>query len=400
MKLLLTLILCLFTASGSMAQYVSVKGKMLLDPAGKPLLLKGTNLGNWLVPEGYMFKFKDTSSPRMIGQVITELVGPEEAEKFWTAYYETYITEGDIRLIRSRGFNHIRVPFNFRLVMDETGPKALKPEFFRLMDRLLGWCEKENLYVVFDMHCAPGGQTGDNIDDSHGFPWLFDSPDQQERAVLIWEEFARRYQDRKIVIGYDLLNEPIAHYFNADTLNPKLEPLYKKMTAAIRSHDKNHLIFLGGAQWDSNFKPFGPPFDDKLVYTFHKYWTPTDVSVIQDYLDFSEKYQVPLWMGESGENTDEWITEFRKTLEANSVSWCFWPYKKMDATSSPATFKKPADWDLLVTYAESDRSNYGKIREKRPDPAKVRKILAELLENCKAENTTVNEGYIQALGLK
>ncbi|MBN8704226.1 MAG: cellulase family glycosylhydrolase [Bacteroidetes bacterium] len=400
MKTLLTLLAFLLVSLPLSAQFVSVKGKNYIDPDGKVLFLRGTNLGNWLVPEGYMFKFKKTGSPSQINQVLTELIGPEETDKFWTEYYKVYTTEGDIQQIKKLGFNHIRVPFNFRLVMNETGSKAIKPDFFPMMDKLLTWCEKAGIYVVFDMHCAPGGQTGDNIDDSFGFPWLFDSPDMQDRAILIWTEFAKRYQDRTIVIGYDLLNEPIAHYFNADTLNPKLEPLYKRMTAAVREFDKNHLIFLGGAQWDSNFKPFGKPFDDKLVYTFHKYWTAPDVSVIQDYLDFSEKYQVPLWMGESGENKNEWIATFTQTLETNNVSWCYWPYKKMDAESSPMTFKKPADWDLIVNFAESDRSTFENIRKNRPDQKKVREILKELLENCKAENATVNQGYVKALGLK
>ena len=86
---------------------------------------------------------------------------------------------------------------------------------------------------------------------------------------------------------------------------------------AIREVDKNHLIFLGGAQWNSNFEPFGKPFDDKLVYTFHKYWTEPTVSVIKDYIDFSNKYNVPLYCGETGENDDAWVETFRKLLDSN-----------------------------------------------------------------------------------
>lgn len=36
-------------------KFISVQGEALIDPLGKPFLMKGTNLGNWLVPEGYMF---------------------------------------------------------------------------------------------------------------------------------------------------------------------------------------------------------------------------------------------------------------------------------------------------------------------------------------------------------
>ena len=179
------------------------------------------------------------------------------------------------------------------------------------------------------MHAAPGGQTGDNIDDSWGYPFLFESAESQELTVNIWRKIAARYRDEPTVIGYDLLNEPIAHYFDTVSLNPKLEPLYRKIVAGIREVDRNHIIFLGGAQWDTNFKVFGPPFDDKLAYTFHKYWMDVNQQAIQEYLDFRDKYNVPVWMGESGENTDEWIGSFRTLLERNNVGWCFWPYKKL-----------------------------------------------------------------------
>ncbi|HAF21421.1 MAG TPA: glycosyl hydrolase family 5, partial [Blastocatellia bacterium] len=95
----------------------------------------------------------------------------------------------------------------------------------------------------------------------------------------------------------------------------------------IREVDRNHIIFLGGAQWDTNFKVFGTPFDDKVAYTFHKYWMDVNQQAIQEYLDFRDKHNVPVWMGESGENTDEWIGSFRTLLELNNIGWCFWPYK-------------------------------------------------------------------------
>ncbi|NUQ82637.1 MAG: cellulase family glycosylhydrolase [Bacteroidetes bacterium] len=397
-KWILTGLLIVFHLS-VMAQFVTVKGKEFIGPDGKPLFLKGVNLGNWLLPEGYMFKFEKATSPRKIEEVITELIGPEAAEKFWKAFMDSYIIELDIQQIKKLGFNSVRVPFNSRLVMNESGPATINEAFFLRMNKLLTWCEKAGLYVIFDMHGAPGGQTGDNIDDSWGYPYLFTSPDMQERAIRIWEEFAKRYANRSIIIGYDLLNEPLAHYFNADSLNHTLEPLYRRMTDTIRRYDKNHIIFLGGAQWNSNFSVFGPPFDDKLAYTFHKYWTPTDVSVIQDYLDFSKKYNVPLWMGESGENSDEWVMAFRKTLEANNVPWCFWPYKKMDDTAGPVQFKKPENWDLIVKYADGDRSTFKAIRENRPDRQVVIKTLQQYILNMRAEVCTVNEGYMKALGL-
>jgi aryl-phospho-beta-D-glucosidase BglC (GH1 family) len=250
------------------------------------------------------------------------------------------------------------------------------------------------------MHCAPGGQTGDNIDDSYGYPFLFNDIESQNLIVDIWKKIAGQFKDEPILIGYDLMNEPIAHYFDTEKLNPALEPLYKRITSAIRTVDKNHIIFLGGAQWNTNFSVFGPPFDDKLAYTFHKYWCETTVSAAQEYIDFRDKYNVPIWMGESGENTNEWISEFRTMLEKNNIGWCFWPYKKMESTRGIVSINQPEYFDLIIKFAEDGKFDYSSIRDNRPDIKKIKIALMQFLENCKFKNCSINDDYIIALGLR
>ena len=387
------------TGSGQ-SKFVTTRGKEFISPAGNPLLLKGINLGNWLLPEGYMFKFKTASSPRLIQTVVNELVGEDEGRRFWKAYRENYITREDIRFIKQSGFNSVRVPFSYRLFVSEGEPQKLEGPGYELLDRVVDWCRKEGLFVILDMHAAPGGQTGDNIDDSWGYPFLFESAESQELTVNIWRKIAARYKQEPAVAGYDLLNEPIAHYFDASSLNPKLEPLYRKIVAGIREVDKNHIVFLGGAQWDTNFKVFGPPFDDKLAYTFHKYWMDVNKGAIQEYLDFREKYNVPVWMGESGENTDEWIASFRTLLEQHNISWCFWPYKKLDATSCIASINRPAEWEAMVTFANGPRTTFEEVRKNRPPKDKAQKALSDYLERIKFANCRVNQGYLKALGSK
>jgi endoglucanase len=87
---LLLLLLSAFPVAGQ-AGYVQVRGKEFVTPTGQPLLLRGINLGNWLLPEGYMFKFEAANSPRLIETVINQLLGPEEARKFWRTYRAQYI---------------------------------------------------------------------------------------------------------------------------------------------------------------------------------------------------------------------------------------------------------------------------------------------------------------------
>lgn len=347
-----------------------------------------------------MFKFKTTNSPRLIQTLINQLVGEDEGRRFWKTFHENYITREDIKFIKQSGFNSIRVPFSYRLFVTESDPQRLEGVGYELLDRVVDWCKKEGLLVILDMHAAPGGQTGDNIDDSWGYPFLFENPESQDLTVSIWRKLAARYKNEPAVIGYDLLNEPIAHYFESANLNPKLEPLYRKIVAAIREVDKNHIVFLGGAQWDNNFKVFGPPFDDKVVYTFHKYWMEVNQSAIQEYLDFRDKHNVPVWMGESGENTDEWVASYRSLLEQHKIGWCFWPYKKVDATSCVASINKPADWDAIVGFAEGPRTTFEEIRKNRPAKEKVQKALSDYLEGVKFANCRINQGYLKALGLK
>src|SRR3989442_1408548 len=326
----LTLFLLVLISQGG-AQFAHTDHKQIVDAAGKPLLVRATNLGNWMVPEGYMWMFDGgPQSPSEIRALVLELLGPEGSEAFWKKWRENYVTREDIALLHRAGFNAVRVPLHYSLFESDDA------EGFPLLDRLIGWCKAENIYVMLDLHAAPGGQTGANIDDSAGYPWLYDSPQEQEHLVAIWRRLATHYRDERAVLGYDLLNEPIPHFPKLAPLNPKLEPLYKKLSSEIRKVDAHHILFLGGAQWDGNFAIFGKPFDANVAYTFHKYWTAPDESVIRgrpvfvervrhkywtapdesvirQYLDFRERYDVPIWMGESGENTDEWIAQFVKT---------------------------------------------------------------------------------------
>lgn len=381
-------------------KFVRTQGQEIVSPDGRPLLLKGIGLGNWLLPEGYMFKFKATNSPRLIETAINQLVGDDEARKFWQTYRANYITADDIHFLKQAGFNSIRVPFSYRLFVSDTQPRKLEGPGYELLDRLVDWCRRENLYVIFDMHAAPGGQTGDNIDDSWGYPFLFESNESQQLTIELWRKLAARYRNESVVIGYDLLNEPIAPYFDTAALNPKLEPLYRRIVAGIREVDRNHVIFLGGAQWDGNFKVFGPPFDSNLVYTFHKYWFQVNEDAIREFVAFREKYNVPVWLGESGENTDEWIDSFRRLLEAHDIGWCFWPYKKLDATSCITSINSPADWNTIVGFADGPRTTFEEVRKRRPPNDQAQKILSEYLDRVKFANCRVNQGYLKGLGLK
>jgi aryl-phospho-beta-D-glucosidase BglC (GH1 family) len=376
-------------------------GKQIIDAKGQPITLKGTNLGNWLVPEGYMFKSGKASSPAKIDELFQQMIGPDSTAAFWDKYLNNYITYDDIKYLKRIGCNHIRLPFHYKLFTNDLymGKRNAGFEYF---DRVIEWCRKENLYVLLDMHCAPGGQTGDNIDDSYGYPWLYYSQSSQDLMSQIWVSIAKRYKNDPIIIGYDVINEPFAHYFTNDIkdYNQRLYSVYKRMVKDIRVVDKEHSIFLNGSVWAGDFGVFDAPIlDNNIVYEFHKYWFDINQEAVQKYVDFRDKHNVPIYIGETGENTDEWVKAFTLLLNKNEINWAYWPYKKMDNTKGIMNFAQPEDYPLITKFGESDRSSFEKVRENMPDRTKAQKALNQFLENSLYKNNFQNKGYIEGLGL-
>ena len=302
-----------------------------------------------------------------------------------------------------QGANTIRLPFNYKLFTDEdymglTGPK----DGFERIDSVVSWCKASGLYLILDMHDCPGGQTGDNIDDGHGYPWLFESERSQELFCKIWQQIAFRYRQETTILGYELMNEPIAHYFeNRFELYKLLQPLYKKTVEAIRKVDENHIILLGGAHWNSFFWMLNDAsYDDKLMYTCHRYGGPATKEAITHYINFRDSINRPMYMGEFGHNTMEWQADFVKVLKQNNIGYTFWPYKKVD-NSCMMAIQRPEGWDsIVVKYSETSRNTYQEWREARPDQAKFRQLLSEFAKNCRIENCTPQKDYIQSMGLR
>jgi hypothetical protein len=160
-------------------------------------------------------------------------------------------------------------------------------------------------------------------------------------------------------------------------------------------------VLLGGAQWNSNFRVFkNSTYDDKMIYTCHRYWCDTLQTNIQDFVDFRDSVNLPLYMGETGENTFEWIAAWTRLMERNNIGWHYWPYKKMFSDRCMVTIPAPENWDLITEYIRQDRSSFAKIRNVRPDRDQVRKAMNNLLENMKFVNCQKNAGYIEAMGMK
>jgi endoglucanase len=370
---------------------VRTQGKSFVTPDGKVLHIKGISLGNWLMPEGYMFKFEVAKAPRQIYGAFERLLGPDRARAFWADYRERYIAEDDIRFIKSVGFNTVRIPLHWGLFMTADG--TMTGPGWALLDRVLGWVRAAGLYAILDIHAAPGGQTGINHDDGPGYPLMFYVPRHRDLTVALWAAIAKRYAGDPTILGYDILNEPIAPYHDVATLNPRLEPFYRKVTEAIRAVDPGRIVILAGGQWSSSFDMFGPPFTDNLAYTYHSFWASTKRDSIQRHLNFSNRYNVPLFLGETGELTDEWNARFRTLHETHGIGWSFWTYKNLDTPSTVVSIPQPDGWNDIVAFADG-------VTKVKPSDELIQRATTQYLDNMRLPYATVRWSYLGSLGLK
>jgi hypothetical protein len=375
----------IFTALASQAApltYLHTQGQDIVNEKGEKIMLRGVGLGNWMLPEGYMWKFgNEADRPRRIEKLVSDLIGPENAKQFWTEFRKNYIAEPDIQRVSQLGYNSVRPALNSRLFVTGENPTAYSEEGFALLDNLVKWCKANNVYVIIDMHAAIGGQTGQNIDDSaNDRPELFIEKKNQDELVDLWTTIAKRYKDEPAVAGYDLLNEPLpARTGAARTYKAQLEPLYKRLTKAIREIDSRHIIIVEGADWANDWSVFSEPFDKNMVYQFHYYcWdNPTTVKGFQQYLDYRNRFNAPVWVGETGERDDDIYWATTESFESHNIGWSFWPWKKMDTRNTPYSIKMPTNWNAVIAYSRGGA---------KPSPEVAKQAFDELLKNIRVQN--------------
>jgi len=404
MKTISTLALIITLSFFSFAQsthskkltFLHTSGQDIVNEAGEKIFLKGVGLGNWLLPEGYMWKFGGLGDrPRKIEKVVEDLIGKEKSNHFWKTYRQNYITEADIKRIAELGFNSVRPALNSRLFLTEGENPVYVDEGFQLIDSLVSWCKKHKIYVIIDMHGAPGGQTGANIDDSpNDIPELFIDKKYEDQLVNLWVKIAERYKDEPVVAAYDLLNEPLPKATGAaDKYKHLLVPVYKHITSEIRKVDQKHMITLEGFDWSNDWSLFDKPFDANVFYQFHYYcWgRPDNLNSIDQYLNKRNELNTPIWVGETGEkgNAIYWATT--QYFEANNIGFSFWPWKKMDTKNTPYSIKKPDNWDLISEYTK---------KGPKPDSIVAEKAFNDLLENIKIANCDYFEDVCNAINTR
>lgn len=385
MKILITLITIIAFSVGPLSAkegFVHRHNTKIVDGQNQEIYLKGVGLGGWLVPEGYMLNTPGGWGPTLINNGLVDLVGEEKAKNFWKEYTKNYVAAADIQRIASWGYNSIRLPFHYnRFVING---ENIDSSGYKIVDDLIDWCEANGIYIILDMHCAPGGQSDSpSISDSDGTARLWLEKKYRDQAVEIWQQIARRYAGENIIAGYDVINEPV---LPSGVSGADMRTFYVRLTDSIRAVDQNHLLFFEGNWYATDFSGLTPIWDGNMAFSFHQYWSATDFATIQNHYNMSLAHNVPLWLGETGENSNTWFYEITQLMQTWDIGICWWTHKKFEKITSPLSANLPAGYNILQSYWDGNGA--------KPDPGYAEAILLQMADNLKIDKCEYRPGLI------
>lgn len=346
---------------------------------GKKILLRGFAFGNWMNLEHFMIGMPGPD--RMIKKAFREVYGADNAAVFFENYLDKYISEKDFILLKSMGVNSVRLPVNYQYFMEDQNPDVFLEKGFRFLDKIIGFCERYQMYAIIDLHAVPGGQNPDwHADNATGQEQFWSFACFRQQMIRLWRYIADYYKDNQWVAGYDILNEP-SYGLTKELFND----FYDRTIEAIREVDPDHVIFLEGDDFGRSFELFHEPQDEQIAYAVHYYPFVIDADVLDPKLDEKrrrnifeqvfyrqlrarERFHRPLWCGETGLEYRRDQMQLYSTMigyilelcEDNNISWSLWTYK--DAQTMGIAF--PADntmWMKFINHIALEWSHHGEM---------------------------------------
>lgn len=330
--------------------FLKTDGRIIVDEVGNKVVMRGFGLGGWTVLEGYMWNYHGFGSTSILEQQIQNLVGEENKNLFFDLFRKNYISEGDIKLLSESGYNTLRIPLHYKHFSEEEG--SYNTIGFEILDPIISLCKEYGIFVVLDMHAAPGGQNSSDFSDSDGqTAYLWENPSNRRWLASIWKYIADYYSDNRTIVAYDLLNEPVIFPYGPSILYN----LYKDIKDSIRSVDENHILFLEGNWYGNDFNGLTPPIDNNMGYSFHHYvgasGANNDNQWIGQYTeDLSETFNVPLWIGEVGENSNHWAHHKADFFESHNIGWSWWNFKSIGRISSLLSVKNNKKFQNILDF--------------------------------------------------
>lgn len=280
-------------------EFIKVQNQKLVTPDGKDFFIKSMAFGN------------------------TVWGNPSEEPKY-------HHTKESYEELKQLGFNAVRFYINYQLFEDDSNPYNYKNAGFDWLNKNIEWAKENNIFLIVNMHIPQGGfqSLGNGLA-------LFTEEENQNRLIALWKKIADYYKDCSTIIGWGLVNEPIVPYIqnNAKTSLEQWNNLANKISKAIRTVDKNHVLFVERAigvisnstekkYYSFNEKDAYPIIEDyNLVYELHSYdpirYTHQQASWIPEY---SEKIVYPDESKVIIEQT-KYIKESTKQFKEFSSEW-------------------------------------------------------------------------------
>ncbi len=366
---------------------ISVKDGYLVDENGEEVVLKGVNLGNWLLWEtwmGFVPEYTEDWAYFDTLEILLERFGEEKTEEIVKTFEDNFVTEDDIAQIEKLGFNCVRVPFWYRNFMTEDLEWLTENhddnKGFQKLDWLISTCEKYGIYVMLDLHGAPGGQSKNHCTGKAGRNELYDNEEMMYATVELWCAIANRYKDNKTVVAYDLLNEPqnnggyegdYSWAAESEDAVSRTNKAYDILYKAIREIDKNHIISFEGV-WSTTVLP--DPNEkgyENMLYQLHLY--DSDKGMIRyrvkELKTARKDWGVAVVVGEY--NNHECEEYAQKQYAKNDISRIKWNYKTYNAGEQWGIFNKDVERIDIKTASYED-------------------IISFILENTKSSTFNFN----------
>jgi len=350
-------------------------GTKWVDAGGSQVLLKGTNLGNWLVQEFWMMGQggNGVTDQCTLEAKLTERFGQDEKERLIKLYRDSWITERDWDQLKAFGFNVVRLPILWSVIEDEKKPKTLRADAWKYLDSSIAEARKRGIYVILDLHGAAGGQTPNDHTGCAGQNKYWTDADAQERTRWLWQQIATRYKDEPVVAAYDPLNEPWGS--TPEDMVTRVEDLYK----TIRAVDGKHIVLLpshygsidaygnptakGFTNVAFEIHPYPGLYGDRpgdTPYMVHRDWLrcgPTGTTGVCAYNKQVSDLKIPLLVGEfqpwQGAGLDLGGQIGRATYDTYaSFGWAStsWAYKLV----SPAGGSGKGTWGLVTNAVNTN----------------------------------------------
>ena len=247
---------------------IHTNGQNLVTPDGKPILLRGVNFGSWFVEEIWMTPWRNKESDTAketirdhdsLWSTVEKRLGKDAMTRVKDAWRNNWITAEDFRRVKAMGMNHVRLPILHDLIEEVGGMKRLKDAI--TMARNAG------LYVVLDMHGAPGGQSNEHHTGKENRNRLWFDVENITEMERKWTILAKEFRYDPTVAVYDIMNEPMG------APNPAmLHLVYDRIIKAIRKVDPEKVVLV-----DDGYKGFETtphlniPGWTNVAYSLHFY---------------------------------------------------------------------------------------------------------------------------------